>query len=465
MEKWQWVSLILCLFGIFKEFRPSEPFVTEFLIEYKNFTKETVVQQIYPLGTYFYLGTLPIVFLITDYLRYKSIIILEGLAFVGVYILLIWGNGINNARVFEFLFGIACSTEVAYYTYIYAKVDKEHYKKVTSFTYTATLVGNFLAAVVAQALVSSKLMNYRELNFLTLTSVSICLGIAFFLPSVKQSIYFHRKPDTPSITNGSIQNANSIVITPDDAEGTPNLKGRLSRAYRLLWADFTTAYSNPYIVKWSVWWAISSAGFLQIINYIQPLWEDIAAYTENEIYNGAVDAVHTILSALLAILVGHISIPWRKWGESLLCVISLLQGFLLLWMSQTETLMVAYVGYIIFRTLYQVMITVASAEVANNITGDSSGLIFGINRFVALLLQSFLTFAVADKGGLALGLRPQFNVYGGYFFVLGGIFAVVVGVTGLRHGFRRGSSSEVVANGGPEHEIVSLTKNNGIAQL
>ncbi|ODM97730.1 Thiamine transporter 2, partial [Orchesella cincta] len=99
MEKWQWISLVLCLFGIFKEFRPSEPFVTEFLIEHKNFTKESIVQQLYPIATYSYLGTLPIVFLITDYLRYKSIIILEGLAFVGVYVLLIWGNGLNNARV------------------------------------------------------------------------------------------------------------------------------------------------------------------------------------------------------------------------------------------------------------------------------------------------------------------------------------------------------------------------------
>lgn len=37
-------------------------------------------------------------------------------------------------------------------------------------------------------------------------------------------------------------------------------------------------------------------GHRKIISYIQPLYEEIAAYTDNEIYNGAVDAVHTLLS-------------------------------------------------------------------------------------------------------------------------------------------------------------------------
>ncbi|CAL8122761.1 unnamed protein product [Orchesella dallaii] len=456
MEKWQWISLVLCLFGIFKEFRPSEPFVTEYLIEYKNFTKESIVQQLYPIATYSYLGTLPIVFLITDYLRYKSVIILEGLAFVGVYVLLIWGNGLNSARFFEVLYGIASSTEVAYYTYIYAKVDKEKYKKVTSYTYTAVLIGNFIAAVLSQFLISSKWMNYRELNYLTLSSVSIALVIACFLPSVKQSIYFHRQLD--SVTD-NYSAASDTQSSP--SLSSANFKERLKRAYRMLWTDFTKAYSNPYIVKWSVWWAISSAGFLQTISYIQPLWEEIAAYKDNEIYNGAVDAVHTILSALLAILVGHITIPWRKWGESLLCIISLLQGALLLWMSQTETLMVAYVGYVIFRTLYQVMITVASSEVANNITADSSGLIFGINRFFALSFQSLLTFAVADEGGFALGERDQFIVYGAYFLVLGGIFAIVVSITLMKYFCRKDSFNEITVNEGIQKEI---SRNNSIAQ-
>lgn len=42
MESWQWTALILCAFGLFKEFRPSEPFFTEYVIQYKNITADVV---------------------------------------------------------------------------------------------------------------------------------------------------------------------------------------------------------------------------------------------------------------------------------------------------------------------------------------------------------------------------------------------------------------------------------------
>ncbi|KAJ8870862.1 hypothetical protein PR048_027163 [Dryococelus australis] len=49
----------------------------------------------------------------------------------------------------------------------------------------------------------------------------------------------------------------------------------------------------------------------------------------------------------------------------------------------------------------------AGAEVAKNIREDSYGLIFGVNTFVALALQTVLTVLVAGKGGLQLSPRTQ----------------------------------------------------------
>ena len=46
MEGWLWTSLILCGFGLLKELRPSEPFVTEYIIDFKNVTSETVIQHV-----------------------------------------------------------------------------------------------------------------------------------------------------------------------------------------------------------------------------------------------------------------------------------------------------------------------------------------------------------------------------------------------------------------------------------
>ena len=51
------VLLILCLYGLFKELRPSEPFLTEYLIDPafgKNVTKDEVSSEIYPVWSYAY---------------------------------------------------------------------------------------------------------------------------------------------------------------------------------------------------------------------------------------------------------------------------------------------------------------------------------------------------------------------------------------------------------------------------
>lgn len=71
MEKWIQISILLCVFGFFREFRPSEPFVTEFLSgEWRNVTAEQVNREVYPFGTYSYLAQLIVIFLVTDMLRY-----------------------------------------------------------------------------------------------------------------------------------------------------------------------------------------------------------------------------------------------------------------------------------------------------------------------------------------------------------------------------------------------------------
>ena len=54
--------------------------------------------------------------------RYKPVIVFEGLAYIATWCMLLWANGVVWMQFMEFAYGIATSTEVAYFTYIYAKV-------------------------------------------------------------------------------------------------------------------------------------------------------------------------------------------------------------------------------------------------------------------------------------------------------------------------------------------------------
>lgn len=130
-----------------------------------------VNQDIYPVTTYSYLATLIVVFLITDFVRYKFIIILCGLSGIATYLMIIFGKTVMMFQIVEFFYGLFFSTEVAYYTYIYAKVDRKHYQEVTGHTKAATLFGRSMSGIVAQLTASFNLLDYHQLNYLTLSGI------------------------------------------------------------------------------------------------------------------------------------------------------------------------------------------------------------------------------------------------------------------------------------------------------
>nr|XP_040577580.1 thiamine transporter 1-like [Lepeophtheirus salmonis] len=193
-------TTLLCIYGFLKELRPLEPYLTEYLIDprYPNITLQEVSKDVYPVWTYSYLSVLVLVFLLTDFFRYRIVIIIGGLAYVGTWILPLYAKGVVWMQVMQFAYGVASSTEVAYFTYIYAQVDSSHYQIVTSFTRVALLVGRFCSGILGQFLVFMEFTTYRGLNYISLISVSLSTIVSFCLPKVQTSLYFHR---TSSIDN------------------------------------------------------------------------------------------------------------------------------------------------------------------------------------------------------------------------------------------------------------------------
>ncbi|EDW37832.1 GL19735 [Drosophila persimilis] len=411
MEYWLKISLLLCTFGFLRELRPSEPYVTEYLAgDYGNLTSEQVYQNVYPFGTYSVLAQLVIVFLITDLVRYRPVIVLSAVAGIVLFALQIWCDTLRMLQVAQLFYGFFTAAEVAYYTYIYAKVDKERYQIVTGHTRAAILSGKFLGGLVAQILVSTDSMDYGELYYISLTTQIISLGVSLVLPSVPRSLYFYANDASPS-------------PTPGGEEKVPQFS--LKRACRLLWYHLVSSYSNRIVLQWSVWWALATCGQIQVISYIQFLWKEVAPEHQS-VYNGGVEALATLLGAVGAIVAGMLNSNKRR-SSYMLCnsICAAVLGGLLLYASQTTVLWVAYVNYVLFCAIFFFIITVAGAIVAENLVEDSFGLVFGINTLVGLMLQTILTIVVVEPDpGFGLGLRDQYLVNGGYFLCLGGIFGL-----------------------------------------
>lgn len=436
MQAWLRISLLLWVFGFFREFRPSEPFVTEYLSgPWHNITAEQVNKEIYPFGTYAVLAQLAIVFLITDILRYKPIIILSACSGIILFAILLWTDQIWELQVGQVFYGTFMATEVAYYTYIYAKVDKERYQIVTGHTRSAILCGKFLAGVFAQILVSTETMDYKGLNYLSFGSQIVSLAIALLLPPVRKSLYFYTNDSTELTDVGARQNSvpqgiqtevvpkNGMVTgptpTPSSSDtSTVSPKFSWSNAYDLLVKHIVSAYTNRTVIRWSFWWALATCGQVQVISYVQFLWKEIDPNHES-FYNGAVEAIVTLLGAGSAMLAGIANTSHhKKWHMWILTLCSLFMGAFTIISSLTNAVWIAYVMYILFGISYFFVITTASAIVAENLLDDSFGLIFGINTLAALVLQTILTLVVVTDTGYGLKPREQFFIYGCYFIAV-----------------------------------------------
>ena len=72
-------------------------------------------------------------------------------------------------------------------------VPLSRFQVVTGYTQAALLSGRCLGGVLGQIVIATSLCDYYTVNFITLTSMILATIVAFFLPSVEKSIYFHRE--------------------------------------------------------------------------------------------------------------------------------------------------------------------------------------------------------------------------------------------------------------------------------
>ena len=342
---WKLTTALICCYGFFKELKPSEPFLTPYLNStYKHLTLEELSSEVYPIWTYSYLVVLFVVFLVADALRYKPLIITEGLAYLATRVLLIWAHGVLSMQFMQIAYGVATGTEIAYYSYIYALVPTEHYQKVTAWLRGAVLLGRFMAGFIGQLLISLKWTNYLVLNYISFVCVTVAFLLSICLPM-------------PANTSDS-NNVFLVDNTRGDEDTRTNCLGKWRLSLLSLFKAFKKSYSNKTLLQWSIWWALATCGHLQIGNYIQNLWEETQGPGKSTL-NGGVEAAGTLCGAIVALLLSFIKVEWGIMGQMLLGCISVLDAALLFIMARTGSIWMSYITYVCYRMSYTFLITIA----------------------------------------------------------------------------------------------------------
>uniref|UniRef100_A0A665W462 Solute carrier family 19 member 3b n=1 Tax=Echeneis naucrates TaxID=173247 RepID=A0A665W462_ECHNA len=192
----------------------------------------------------------------------------------------------------------------------------------------------------------------------------------------------------------------------------------------LLWQSFRESYSSRHLIYWSLWWALATAGYNQVFNYIQLMWDHIEPSATSSIYNGGVEAVCSLVGSAAAFSVGYIKVTWAVWGELALGLFSAIAAGSVFLMALTSSIWACYVGYVIFKSCYMFLITITTFQIASKLSMECYALMFGINTFVALSLQAIITVIVVDEAALGLDIVTQFIIYGSYYSAISLLFLI-----------------------------------------
>ena len=77
------------------------------------------------------------------------------------------------------------------------------------------------------------------------------------------------------------------------------------------------------------------------------------------------EATSTLAGAILAFSFAFFKANWSLVGEMLLVLISLFDGIILIGMGLLQDIWIAYLGYILYRSFFQMLITIARYKFLN----------------------------------------------------------------------------------------------------
>lgn len=233
------------------------------------------------------------IFLLTDYLRYKPMLVLQSLSHIAIWLLLIFGTSIIAMQFMEFFYGITMATRIAYSSYIFTLVTPSRYQRMASYSRSSVLMGVFTSSVVGQLFVTVGGTTFMTVNYISLGFMCFGLVLTIFLKRPKRSLFFNR---SKSWCNGT---SPSELDKMNPGAGEPMWYKASSWKNLVLFRmvkELGIIVRKPQLRLWSLWWIFNSAGYYLMLYYVHILWNKIYPTTDNrKVYNGGVEAVSTLL--------------------------------------------------------------------------------------------------------------------------------------------------------------------------
>lgn len=262
-----------------------------------------VTNEITPVLTYSYMAVLVPVFLLTDLMRYKPVLIIQGVSQVIIWLILLLGTTLLEMQFMEFFYGITMACRVAYSSYIFSLVSPGLYQRVAGYSRASLLLGVFTSSVLGQLCVSLSNISYRTLSGISLGFVSFGLLLALCLPWPKRSLFFNRTQNQEQKELVEVATRSELdKMNPKDGASVSAPPPCCASWWKNLvlvqmLLEVRDVLKRPTLRLWCLWWIFNSTGYYLVLFYVHILWNKFyPATVDKRVYNGAVEAGSTLLS-------------------------------------------------------------------------------------------------------------------------------------------------------------------------
>jgi len=146
---------------------------------YKDFSENTVNNEIYPWSTFAYLPLLLFMSPFAEIVSYRIAILVGSSGRIVCRFLLLYGGSLVDMQVMQIVYAMGSAAEDIFYGYIYHCVPKKYYQSTTSYVKIGALISHVFAGILADILVSYWSISLYVLFYIS--AVFVCVGVCIGL--------------------------------------------------------------------------------------------------------------------------------------------------------------------------------------------------------------------------------------------------------------------------------------------
>ncbi|XP_060835087.1 thiamine transporter 1-like [Rhopalosiphum padi] len=414
------------------ELRPLEPFMTAYLIgPDANLSLNEVATTIEYLKTYASLLTSVLMFMTADYFLYKPNIIFLTVCPCVSYFLMTGAPSVTQLRVSAFGVGAIYSGDMIALCYLYAKIeDVEQYQMATGIVTAAIQLGKVVGDFSAQIIVSATGGIYTILPYCNIFSLLLAIIWACLFPSVEQKndrLKSKEPCENSSLLKYGVDNERKNI---EQKRNTIEIdKGYKTKIFvsKEIWMNFKSSYSNPIVLKKSLWYIVGMGAHILVLSNINVLYSYVIKIPGNHdvLSNGLAESMVTLSGAAGAYLIGKVHWDWARYGDMFTAFCSIVMGTLMMSCYFYHKLIFIYLAYILFGLICQMHFVVIYAEIAKQLKKQCYSLVIEFNFFGSLIVVTILTLILIQYNIMHITIPGRFLFIGGLFSMLGIIFLFI----------------------------------------